>query len=233
MYNKQTLKDTLPLVLIDPKAANTFMAEAKECLIMLLPTSSKTSSLFKNYFSKFGTHDDYDDLIQSCLTELWKSITEGRITSTERIDGYIAAIARNMTSTERIDGYIAAIARNMLLNLIYLDSKITSPTAASDLDETAASVELEEQLELDPELYEAINNFHLEVKKWQENQEVSQFSKDYCFINSYQSIKDAAEKTGIASSSISRCVRHERKSAGGFIWLYSSDKICELMNYEN
>lgn len=216
MYNKQTLKDTLPLVLIDPKAANTFMAEAKECLIMLLPTSSKTSSLFKNYFSKFGTHDDYDDLIQSCLTELWKSITEGRI-----------------TSTERIDGYIAAIARNMLLNLIYLDSKITSPTAASDLDETAASVELEEQLELDPELYEAINNFHLEVKKWQENQEVSQFSKDYCFINSYQSIKDAAEKTGIASSSISRCVRHERKSAGGFIWLYSSDKICELMNYEN
>lgn len=216
MYNKQTLKDTLPLVLIDPKAANTFMAEAKECLIMLLPTSSKTSSLFKNYFSKFGTHDDYDDLIQSCLTELWKSITEGRI-----------------TSTERIDGYIAAIARNMLLHMIYLDSKITSPTAASDLDETAASVELEEQLELDPELYEAINNFHLEVKKWQENQEVSQFSKDYCFINSYQSIKDAAEKTGIATSSISRCVRHERKSAGGFIWLYSSDKICELMNYEN
>ena len=48
---------------------------------------------------------------------------------------------------------------------------------------------------------------------------------DLCgnIVNEYISLKEAAQKTGINSSNISRCCSHNIKTAGGFIWMYKEE----------
>lgn len=66
--------------------------------------------------------------------------------------------------------------------------------------------------------------FHAEVKSGKSKRTipslaVSQYSKDGTFIKSFKSIREACRNTGISYSGISRCVKKERKSAGGYNWL--------------
>jgi len=46
-------------------------------------------------------------------------------------------------------------------------------------------------------------------------------------IERFNSIKEAQEKTGIATSSIGRCCHGKRPHAGGYIWKFSIDDILE------
>lgn len=50
---------------------------------------------------------------------------------------------------------------------------------------------------------------------------VSQFSKDMVLINTFPSIKNAADITGIHKVGISNCCRGKTKTAGGYIWQYN------------
>ena len=43
-------------------------------------------------------------------------------------------------------------------------------------------------------------------------------------IDTYLSIKEASEKTGVNSTSICKCCKGKRKSAGGFLWRYKEEK---------
>ena len=51
---------------------------------------------------------------------------------------------------------------------------------------------------------------------------ILQFTKSEEFIKEWKKISDAAEKLGIQRSSISACCRGIIKSAGGYVWKYSS-----------
>ena len=58
------------------------------------------------------------------------------------------------------------------------------------------------------------------------NTPVAQYTKDGTHLATYQSIKDAAQATGINVSTICLCCKGKsgttrRKSAGGFIWQYA------------
>lgn len=216
MYDKQLMIDLFPYVLKDPKAAETFFIEAKRCFNTLIPTSSKTASLFRIHFGKHATADDYEDLLQTCLATLWERICEQ-----DKID------------PNKIDGYISSIARYRLLNQIYENSKPTSPHNTREVSERYENNTdvFESMREIDDDVIEAAKNFD-SYKKAEGSKEVSQFSKQYVFIRTYNSPLEAAKATGIDISSITRCLNHQRKSAGGYIWLYSNDKICQLMAYE-
>lgn len=48
--------------------------------------------------------------------------------------------------------------------------------------------------------------------------QVSQYTIDGIFIDKYDSIKKAEEKTGIKAKSISKTINNKQKTAGGFIW---------------
>lgn len=52
------------------------------------------------------------------------------------------------------------------------------------------------------------------------SREVQCFSSDGALISSYQSTREAERKTGICSTSISKCCLGERKTAGGYKWVY-------------
>lgn len=208
--------DLFPYVLTDEKAANTFFKEAEKCLNALIPTSSKTANLFKKHFGNFASPDDYEDLIQTCLATLWEKIYEK-----EPID------------IEKIDGYISSIARYRILNQIYENSKPASSFNVFDLDDKSLKQfdSFENHQEISEEILEAANNYDF-FKKPEGEKEVYQFSRQFTFVNSYKNASTAANETGVALSSIVRCLNHERKTAGGYIWLYSTDKICELMKYD-
>ena len=53
---------------------------------------------------------------------------------------------------------------------------------------------------------------------------VNQYSKKGKFIKSYESIKRASEETSTSYRTIIQCCRKNCKTAGGFLWKYSSDK---------
>ena len=60
---------------------------------------------------------------------------------------------------------------------------------------------------------------------------ISQYSKENILISSFNSIKDAATKTGINRKNINHVVVGRSKTAGGFIWKYD-DKDLKDLNLE-
>ena len=49
---------------------------------------------------------------------------------------------------------------------------------------------------------------------------ILQFAKDGSFVKEWSSASDASRQLGIAQSSICKCLKGRRKSAGGFVWRY-------------
>lgn len=60
--------------------------------------------------------------------------------------------------------------------------------------------------------------------------EVFQYDKDGCFIEKFESKRDAERKTGINRRNISACCKGKAKSAGGFLW---SDTYKENIKYNS
>jgi group I intron endonuclease len=60
------------------------------------------------------------------------------------------------------------------------------------------------------------------IKPWS-YKSVMQFSKKNIFIKQYDSIKEAANITGVPNNNICKVCKNKRDSAGGFIWRYSDE----------
>jgi group I intron endonuclease len=54
---------------------------------------------------------------------------------------------------------------------------------------------------------------------------VVQLTKQYDFIREFNSGLDAEQDTGVNRAHICQCCKHERKSAGGFIWRYKNEYV--------
>lgn len=57
------------------------------------------------------------------------------------------------------------------------------------------------------------------------SREIIQYTKDGLLVGVYVSIHDAEIKTGVLRQNISSCCRGQRKSAGGFKWVYADDYL--------
>ncbi len=57
---------------------------------------------------------------------------------------------------------------------------------------------------------------------------IYQFSPDFKLINSYKSLKEASEITGVSYAHISSVANGKRNSAGGFFWSYSDKIDCNI-----
>lgn len=67
-----------------------------------------------------------------------------------------------------------------------------------------------------------INQYNIRYSAYKKNKPVNQYALDGRLLNTYKSIKEASEKTGIDNGDISNCCRNKRGriSAGNFIWKY-------------
>lgn len=54
---------------------------------------------------------------------------------------------------------------------------------------------------------------------------IIQFSKDGTFIKDWPSTNEAERRLGISQTSICKCLKGNRKFAGGFIWRYKHGRI--------
>ena len=66
------------------------------------------------------------------------------------------------------------------------------------------------------------------------NKPVYQLNSDGSYLNTFKSINDASEETGINCKNISSALRKNMK-AGGYIWQYASEKYTNVtdINGEN
>ena len=60
-----------------------------------------------------------------------------------------------------------------------------------------------------------------ELNHPKKSKKILQFTKQYEFICGWPSTREIERKLGIPHNHISRCCKHKRKSAGGFIWEYA------------
>lgn len=76
------------------------------------------------------------------------------------------------------------------------------------------------------------NNNSKQVSKtrdWRKQQKIAQYDKNMNLIKIYDCGLDAFRETGIDSSSITKCCKGKRKTAGGFKWRYMEDDNNELL----
>lgn len=217
MYDRKIIEDSYPLILTDPKAANDFFREVEKMVRQLIFISRKTSGLMSVFYA-YHSRDDFDDLIQEILTALWERIQSGVFNGTDRIEGYVLGIAK------------------FQLLIFFRKDKIDLANDYYEVDEDSVKgkqVVGDEDVKVsfsEEELERIAKNYGRDFSKVV-NKEVSQFSRNYVFVASYKNMVEASRKTGIDITAISRCCRHQRKSAGGYIWLYSDDEICQLFEF--
>ena len=66
------------------------------------------------------------------------------------------------------------------------------------------------------------NQYNIRYSAYKKNKPVNQYALDGRLLNTYKSIKEASEKTGIDKSNICNCCLGKIKSSGNFIWKYVS-----------
>ena len=57
-------------------------------------------------------------------------------------------------------------------------------------------------------------------KRYKNNENIFQYTKDGLFLKSYNSAKEASQLTGIHRTSIGANARKKIPSAGGYVWSY-------------
>lgn len=62
---------------------------------------------------------------------------------------------------------------------------------------------------------------------------IVQLSEDGLYINTYRSIYQAVQETGVDKPSVRRCLSGKRKTCGGFRWLYLSDYESQVSMSKN
>lgn len=90
-----------------------------------------------------------------------------------------------------------------------------------------------------PEEKEKMRKIGQEVhKKYPElrkasSKKIIQYTYNMQYVSSYNSLKEAAETTGINEISISGCLRNKTYTAGNYRWYYDNDKTYPLIQYRD
>ena len=68
-------------------------------------------------------------------------------------------------------------------------------------------------------------NRHNKTKFNKKYGKIYQFDKNKNKINEFDSLKDANEITGVCTRNILHCINHQRKTAGGYIWICEKESV--------
>jgi hypothetical protein len=115
------------------------------------------------------------------------------------------------------DGIKRSVLVHRLVAIAFIPNPLNLPKV-NHKDENKSNP-LAENLEWCTQQYNATYGNGPKVK----NSKVVQYNLDGRIIKEWESMKDASLATGVKYQSISRCCRHGRKTAGGYIWKYERE----------
>ena len=214
MYNKELLRTSFELAKKDPAGYSVFFTEAEKCLKALVPAAEQTKRLFNEANKYLDSAYSIEDIYQDCLIYLWEKITDDC-----------------QVNSEYVEQYIVNCAKYKLFDFIKRESNRNRIATFSPLDDNI-NVGYEDYHDFAEEDLSSLANCVGAAPKKNSSNKVFQVTKNYKKVAEFNTIEEAAAETGIPKSNISACCSHKRKTAGKFIWMFSNDNLCNLINEE-
>lgn len=217
-YDSTILKESFENAQSDDRWYSTFLGEAERCLRTLIPSAEQTSGLYKIAGNLFNGHYDFDDLVQDCLSDIWVETQKG-------ILNY---------ASERLDLFIVQTAAYRLLHYVEKETRRKKIATFKDIDEMGDtpyfdSFDDEEEL---TEVAEKLMAY--EPGEKDKDETIIQAEKDtYRKIAEFKTIGEAVKATGVNKANLSLVLSGKRKTAGGYIWVKSSNPLVELLKEKN
>lgn len=214
-YDTTILKESFENAKYDNKWFSTFWGEAERCFRTLIPTASQTSKMYDLAAELFDGSYNFDDLIQDCLIKLVEANDRGYLNhATDHLDRFIVQCAAWV-----LHDYVEKQLRR---------KKIVRHEPISEEAENSPYFDNFDDEEILTEAAEQYKAYTPGEKK--EGEKVIQLEKkSYKKIAEFSSISEAAKATGISRSNISEMLSGKRKTAGGFLWVKSSNPLIGLL----
>jgi hypothetical protein len=167
------------------------------------------------------------------MEEIWKDIKgyEGlyqvsNLGRVKRLIGYYCKTERILTPVTQKSGYnvVSLCGKIYLVHRLVAEAFIVNPNNLPTVDHINR-VKTDNRVEnlrwADYKMQsDNSDRTNREPQKEVLSKPVYQYTKNMTFINEYPCTWEASRQTGVNESSISRCCRGERKSAGGYVWRY-------------
>lgn len=213
-YDLNTLKTSFENAKYDNAYYSIFFSEAEKYIRDTVPSSPITKKIYGKAVEFFSESYDFNDYVQDCLLKLWEYIVEA-----------------NLYHHEGITYYISIAARNILYDFVEKQARRRRVATFNDLSEAETSPYFD-NFDDEEELFTAAQAYKAyEPGEKKEDEKVLQVEKKtYKLVATFNSISEAAKKTGVGRTNISEVLSGKRKTAGGFIWVKSSNPLAGMLN---
>ena len=211
-YDLDTLQTSFDNAKYDKAYYSIFFVEAEKFFRTEIPISSFSVSLYRKAEEFFNDTYDFDDLIQDCLLRLWELIDDLKLEFADGINIYLIKLARFKLH----DFVNKQIRRRKIATFTEID-KANESTYFDNFDEEELTEAAEQYKTYSP------------GEKQQGETVIQADKKTYKKIAEFSSVSEAARETGIERTNISKALSGKAKSAGGFLWVKSSNPLIGLL----
>lgn len=212
-YSTAKLRSSFEAMKYDPSKQAVFFSEVEKFIRVAIHEIADIRKIYEGANDLFGGYYEEDDLVQDCVLRVFELLEEEKLVD-----------ASGLTS------YIGNVIKNVLMNYIRKESNRGYIVTITALDDNLVIGYDDYHDFAEEDLSSIAKNVEAAAPKKNSSVKVIQVSKNYKKVAEFDTLEEAAKETGVQKGHISECCRHKRKSAGSYLWLFSNDKLCDLLN---
>ena len=213
-YNISKLRSSFEAMKYDEYQQAVFFSEVEKFVRVAIHDIPEIRKTYENAKELFGGFYEEDDLVQDCVIKVYELIGNEK-----------------MKDSSGLASYIGNVIKNVLMNYVRKESNRNYIATFTALDDNI-NIGYEDYHDFAEEDLSSLANCVGAAPKKNSSNKVFQVTKNYKKVAEFNTIEEAAAETGIPKSNISACCSHKRKTAGKFIWMFSNDNLCNLINEE-
>lgn len=212
-YNTTKLRSSFEAMKYDSAKQAVFFSEVEKFVRVAIHEIADIRKIYEGANDLFGGYYEEDDLVQDCVLKVFELIEEEKLLD-----------ASGLTS------YIGNVIKNVLMNYIRKESNRGYIVTVTALDDNIAVAYEDYHDFAEEDLSSIAKNVEAAAPKKTSGNKVYQVSKNYKKVAEFDTLEEAAKETGVPKSNISACCSHKRKTAGKYLWFFSNDNLCDLLN---